>query len=85
MSFHKAASVNVPIEARQYMKQLVEQSMMRFFVAVKARESGQLFLKVIYIMLYIIYLHIITFIHMSCTHVLLHRFIITSHSYQLWK
>ena len=28
------------------MRQLVEQCMMQFFVAVKARESGQLFLKV---------------------------------------
>ena len=34
------------MEARQYMRQLVEQCMMQFFVAVKARESGQLFLKV---------------------------------------
>lgn len=41
-----AATVSVPMEARQYMRQLVEQCMMRFFVAVKARESGQLFLKV---------------------------------------
>ena len=41
-----AASVSVPIEAKQYMRQLVEQCMMQFFVAVKARESAQLFLKV---------------------------------------
>lgn len=41
-----AASVSVPMEARQYMRQLVEQCMMQFFVAVKARESAQLFLKV---------------------------------------
>ena len=41
-----AASVSIPMEARQYMRQLVEQCMMQFFVAVKARESAQLFLKV---------------------------------------
>lgn len=41
-----AAAVTLPIEARQYMRLLVEQCMLRFFVAVKARETGQLFLKV---------------------------------------
>ena len=41
-----AASVTLPIEARQYMRLLVDQCMLRFFVAVKARETGQLFLKV---------------------------------------
>ena len=41
-----AASVSVPMEAKQYARHLVEQCMMQFFVAVKARETGQLFLKV---------------------------------------
>ena len=41
-----AASVSVPMEAKQYVRHLVEQCMMQFFIAVKARESGQLFLKV---------------------------------------
>ena len=41
-----AASVGVPMEAKQYARHLVEQCMMQFFVAVKARETGQLFLKV---------------------------------------
>ena len=41
-----AASVSVPMEAKQYVRHLVEQCMIQFFVAVKARESGQLFLKV---------------------------------------
>ena len=36
------------MEAKQYMRHLVEQCTMQFFVAVKVRESGQLFLKVYY-------------------------------------
>jgi hypothetical protein len=42
----QSASVGVPMEAKQYARHLVEQCMMQFFVAVKARETGQLFLKV---------------------------------------
>ena len=40
------ASVSLPIEPKKYMKILVEQAMLQFFVAVKVRESKQLFLKV---------------------------------------
>ena len=40
------ASVSLPIEPKKYMKLLVEQAMLQFFVAVKVRESKQLFLKV---------------------------------------
>ena len=55
-----AASVSVPMEAKQYMRHLVEQCMMQFFIAVKARESGQLFLKVC------IYLEIQYHLYYSC-------------------
>ena len=40
------ASVTLPIESRKYLKVLVEQSLLQFFVVVKVRESKQLFLKV---------------------------------------
>ena len=40
------ASVSLPIEARKYLRALGEQGMLQFFVAVKVRESRQLFLKV---------------------------------------
>ena len=40
------ATVNLPIEAKKYMRNLVEQAMLQFFVAVKVRETKQLFLKV---------------------------------------
>jgi len=38
--------VSLPIESRKYLKVLVEQSLLQFFVVVKVRESKQLFLKV---------------------------------------
>ncbi len=40
------ATVNLPIEAKKYMRSLVEQAILQFFVAVKVRETKQLFLKV---------------------------------------
>ena len=40
------ASVSVPLPTKQYLPHLVEQAMILFFVAVKVRESQQLFLKV---------------------------------------
>ena len=40
------ASVSLPIEPKKYLKLLVEQAMLQFFVAVKVKESKQLFLKV---------------------------------------
>lgn len=40
------ASVSLPIEARKCLRVLGEQGMLQFFVAVKVRESRQLFLKV---------------------------------------
>lgn len=43
---YTGASVSLPIEPKKYMKLLVEQAMLQFFVAVKVRESKQLFLKV---------------------------------------
>ena len=41
---HTAASVSLPIEAKKYLKALTEQCLLQFFVAVKVRESRQLFL-----------------------------------------
>lgn len=41
------AAVSLPIEAKKYMRNLVEQSIVQFFVAVKVRETRQLYLKVI--------------------------------------
>ena len=50
MTYHcllcAGATVNLPIEAKKYMRSLVEQAMLQFFVAVKVRETKQLFLKV---------------------------------------
>lgn len=40
------ATVKLPIEAKKYMRNIVEQSVVEFFVAVKVRETKQLFLKV---------------------------------------
>ena len=40
------ASVSLPIEAKKYLKVLVEQSLLQFFVVVRVRESKQLFIKV---------------------------------------
>ena len=40
------AAVSLPIEAKKYMRNLVEQSIVQFFVAVKVRETKQLYLKV---------------------------------------
>ena len=38
--------MSLPIEAKKYSRQLlVEQGLLQFFVAIKARESKQLFLK----------------------------------------
>lgn len=41
------AAVSLPIEAKKYMRNLVEQSIVQFFVAVKVRETRQLYLKVL--------------------------------------
>ena len=46
MGWFTGASVSLPIESRKYLKVLVEQSLLQFFVVVKVRESKQLFLKV---------------------------------------
>ena len=40
------AAVSLPIEAKKYIRNVVEQSIIQFFVAVKVRETKQLFLKV---------------------------------------
>ena len=40
------AAVSLPIEARKYLKVLVEQSLLQFFVVVRVRENKQLFIKV---------------------------------------
>ncbi len=40
------ATVSLPVESRKYLKLLAEQGLLQFFVAVKVRESKQLFLKV---------------------------------------
>lgn len=46
LSLFTDASVILPIEAKKYMRVLVEQCMLQFFVAVKVQESRQLFLEV---------------------------------------
>lgn len=38
--------MSLPIEARKYLKVLVEQSLLQFFVVVRVRENKQLFIKV---------------------------------------
>ena len=38
--------MSLPIEAKKYLKVLVEQSLLQFFVVVRVRESKQLFIKV---------------------------------------
>lgn len=43
---YAGATVKLPIEAKKYMRNIVEQSIVEFFVVVKVRETKQLFLKV---------------------------------------
>ena len=39
------ASVSLPIEGKKYMRHLVAQAMLQFFVCVQARENAQMFIR----------------------------------------
>ena len=39
------ASVSLPIEGKKYMRHLVAQAMLQFFVCVQARENAQMFMR----------------------------------------
>ena len=43
--FFPDASVSLPIEGKKYMRHLVPQAMLQFFVCVQARENSQMFIR----------------------------------------